>query len=177
MNTHTNRRGRVGLGLLALLFSGLGTGCQTAKEAYSFQPMPHPVAAAPPAVRDRAQPASEAVPTTVVAQAAAGRVAAAPPKRRHFLQLRRHAPPGAAVFTSSGAVATLRHRARQLRRQSPQAPTEQGLGLAASGILGMLAVVVGLIGVAVGGGLAWAIIAGLGALAVLLAYLIPRAQG
>ena len=45
------------------------------------------------------------------------------------------------------------------------------------GLLGIVAVVVGLVGLLIsGGGLAWAVVAGLGAVAVLLAWLLPAVQ-
>ena len=176
MNTHLYRRGRIGLGLLALFFSGLGTSCQTAKEAYSFQPMPHSVVAAQPVPRQGGPPPSEAAPAAAAEQVAPGKLPVGPPKPQHRRGLRQNPRPVASVFTRGGAVATLRHPWRHQPRQSPQAPAEQGLGLTVLGLLGMVAVVVGLVGVVVGGGAAWAIIAGVGAVVVLLAYLIPRAQ-
>ena len=175
MNTHLSRRSRVGLGLLALCISGLGTGCQTAKEAYSFQPIPHSAAVVvQPAEVEHVQKLNQAAPATAEQVVPASR-AVRQLKGRRPLAFRPPSQPVASRSTPRAAVVALRQQFRQ-RRQSPQAPAEQGLGLTVLGLLGMVAVVVGLVGVVVGGGAAWAIIAGVGAVAVLLAYLIPRAQ-
>ncbi|WP_310394444.1 hypothetical protein [Hymenobacter sp.] len=60
-----------------------------------------------------------------------------------------------------------------MRRLKPEGPAEAGLGTTVLGVLGLVVLPVGLIGLLLGGGLAWGIIAGLGALAVLVAYLDP----
>ena len=59
------------------------------------------------------------------------------------------------------------------RQAAPQAPAELGLGTTVLGVLGLVALPVGLIGLLLSGGLAWGIVAGLGALAVLVAWWDP----
>jgi hypothetical protein len=65
--------------------------------------------------------------------------------------------------------------AQAVRRHlvGPRTTTEVGLGTTFFGILGLLAVLVGLIGLALGGGLVFGLIAAAGALAVLVAWIDP----
>jgi hypothetical protein len=55
----------------------------------------------------------------------------------------------------------------------PQRPTEVGLGTTVLGVLGLIVLPISLIGLLIWGGPVWAILAGLAALAVLVAYLDP----
>ncbi|WP_156176162.1 hypothetical protein [Hymenobacter terrenus] len=63
------------------------------------------------------------------------------------------------------------HRRHFLARH--EATAEAGLGTTVFGLLGLIALPVGLIGLAFGGGLVWGVIAAAGGLAVLAAYLDP----
>ncbi|HEX8427397.1 hypothetical protein [Hymenobacter sp.] len=71
---------------------------------------------------------------------------------------------------SRPATQAVRHHTKALRK-----PAEVGLGTTVFGILGFLAVPIGLIGLALGGGLVWGLIAAAGALAILIAWLDPFA--
>jgi hypothetical protein len=55
----------------------------------------------------------------------------------------------------------------------PQQPTEVGLGTTVFGVLGLIALPISLLGLLIWGGPVWAILAGLAALAILIAYLDP----
>jgi len=165
------RRARLALLLASLLALG-STGCQTTKVAYSFQPLAHATPAELPPAPAAALPAAASTPAPNVAAAAA---AAMPTTARSHSRGLQHHLPTVASARRVARAATLRPQQQQLRH-SPQAPAEQGLGLTVVGLLGMVAVVVGLIGVVLGGGPAWIVVAGLGALAVLLAWLIPKSQ-
>ena len=178
MRTHLYRNcQRLASLLLAAGTAGLGTGCQTAKLDYVFRPQPRQAVVSAPAVQLTAvsvpprqhltlRPAAAALP--------APRVSAAARQPGPNSGRPRRATVAAGAIVSPQAVV---HRAQQrLLRRSPQAPAEQGLGLTVFGLLGMVAVVVGLVGLLISGGLGWAVVAGLGAVAVLLAWLIPRAQ-
>ena len=74
--------------------------------------------------------------------------------------------------TASQSRALARHR--RLLQHRAQGPAQQGLGLTVLGLLGMVALVVALIGLAIsGGGAGWIIAAAIAAGVVLLAYLDP----
>ena len=63
------------------------------------------------------------------------------------------------------------HRRALLHR--PHATAEAGLGTTVLGVLGLVVLPIALIGLLLGGGLVWGIVAGLAALAVLVAYIDP----
>ena len=63
------------------------------------------------------------------------------------------------------------HRRALLRR--PHATAEVGLGTTVLGVLGLVVLPIALIGLLLGGGLVWGVLAGLAALAVLVAYIDP----
>ncbi|WP_139252092.1 hypothetical protein [Hymenobacter psychrotolerans] len=56
---------------------------------------------------------------------------------------------------------------------APQRPTEVGLGTTVLGVLGLVVLPIALLGLLIWGGPVWAVLAGLSALAVLIAYLDP----
>lgn len=56
---------------------------------------------------------------------------------------------------------------------SPQRPAEVGLGTTVLGVLGLVVLPISLVGLLIWGGPVWAVLAGLSALAVLIAYLDP----
>ncbi len=77
-----------------------------------------------------------------------------------------------AASTVVARIPAAAHRRALLGR--PRATAEAGLGTTVLGILGLVALPIALIGLAIsGGGLVWAIVAGAAALAVLVAYLDP----
>lgn len=55
----------------------------------------------------------------------------------------------------------------------PQRPTEVGLGTTVLGVLGLVVLPLSLLGLLIWGGPVWAVLAGLAALAVLVAYIDP----
>ena len=63
------------------------------------------------------------------------------------------------------------HRRALLHR--PHATAEVGLGTTVLGVLGLVVLPIALIGLLLGGGLVWGVLAGLAALAVLVAYIDP----
>jgi hypothetical protein len=67
------------------------------------------------------------------------------------------------------------HSAGQAARAtaSPRKTTEVGLGTTVLGVLGLVVLPISLLGLLIWGGPVWAVLAGLAALAVLVAYLDP----
>lgn len=146
--------------LFSIVLFGVGTiGCQSTRPGYSFQPAPHLVTEA--AIPARALAAAPAPTLVRVAPLIAQR------RPRRFARQHRRGRVAAPLRQSQPAAAN------PARRAKPQAPTEVGLGTTVFGLLGLLAVPVGLIGLALGGGLVWGLVAGAGALAVLVAWLDP----
>lgn len=178
MHTHLHRRGRTGprLALLAVLCAGLGTGCQSTRPGYLFQPIRTSTAAvAPPAEQANAAPPQAAGATVsaavVVATPAPQRQQRPSPATR--LQMLASERRTAAVPPHRVAKASVPRLVLALRHR-PQAPAEAGLGTTVLGLLGLVALPVALIGLALsGGGLVWAIVAGVAALAVLVALIDP----
>lgn len=161
--------------LLTASLTGLGTGCQTAKVDYTFRPLSHSTATPTAATAPAAQPTVPLNSVTAAEQPTAIRVTqTAEPRQPARPRVARHRM--VAVSARQARVAgRVFHHARHVRLL-PQAPAEQGLGLAVLGILGLVAAVVGLIGLLLTGGVAWAVVAGVGALLALLAWLVPKAQ-
>ena len=161
------------LAVLALVAGGLGSGCQSSRPGFSFQPAPGRVAIKRPA----------ATTTTTSTTWATSKVPAVAPTLVHApprLHQRTFPMPRAAV---SGTVGVARPLAPPLAQRflaqrrpwltRPRAQAEVGLGTTVLGVLGLVALPMGLLGLLLGGGLAWGIVAGLGAVAVLVAYLDP----
>lgn len=158
--------------LLALVFIGLSSSCQSSRPRFSFQLAPHrmiPVAALPPVVEDSTA------------------ATAAPVANGNKAVVRKHSGVQTQIQTRSALVEAAvtvivvqppkvrpgtMHRRAFLGR--PRATAEVGLGTTVLGVLGLVVLPVALIGLALsGGGLVWAIVAGAAALAVLVAYLDP----
>jgi hypothetical protein len=176
MSTHFyQRHRRVAALLLTASLTGLGLGCQTAKVDYTFRPLSHSTAILTAATAPAAQPSVPLNSVTAAEQLTASRVAQAIEHRKPARpRVARHRTVAVSA-RQARVVGRVLHQARHVRR-SPQAPAEQGLGLAVLGILGLVAAVVGLIGLLLTGGVAWAVVAGVGAALALLAWLVPRAQ-
>ncbi|MDF7812469.1 hypothetical protein [Hymenobacter sp. YC55] len=163
---------RLSTALLVLAFTA---SCSSTQPAYLFQP----TASSP--VTQPATVATEAA-TVVAPEATPEPVLAAPTRRLHRLKprqlrqtLRTAVAQGlvrmsATPQASRSATQAVRHKAGAARK-----PAEVGLGTTVFGILGFLAVPIGLIGLALGGGLVWGILAAAGALAILIAWLDPFA--
>jgi hypothetical protein len=169
-------RTRFSLLSLALLFLTLASGCRNAQSAFQFRPAPTVAAARPvPApVADVAPVAEAQVP--VSAQPAAA-TKAVPPRPLNSRQLRQQ------LRRAVAQVAVSRQLLKPLLAQpavqkahkvaGPRHSTEVGLGTTVLGVLGLVVLPISLIGLLIWGGPVWAILAGLAALAVLVAYLDP----
>lgn len=165
------------LAVLALVAGGLGSGCQSSRPGFSFQPAPGRMATENPADNPLATT------TTTTTTWARSKVPAVAPTLVHAplrLHQRTFPAPRAAVSGTVGAARPLAPPlAQRLLAQRrpwlarPRAQAEVGLGTTVLGVLGLVALPVGLLGLLLGGGLAWGIVAGLGAVAVLVAYLDP----
>ena len=152
---------------------GLASGCQSTRPTFSFQsaarqgqPMVSAVSLADEA---SAVVAIAPVPAATVASNTVKTVIY--PRRRPAPR-----PPAATVPTTitfqSFQLPATAHRRAWLAR--PQAPAEAGLGTTVLGVLGLITLPIALLGLLLsGGGLVWGIVAGLAALAVLVAYLDP----
>ena len=157
------------LGLLAAVFVGSATGCQSTRPGFSFQAAPRRVA---PEVVVGTAPTEpvQAAPTAVAKPALAQQAG------RFRQRVRRSVPmPQAASRTVvSDPVLQPAPVRRRLFWARPQAQAEAGLGTTVLGILGLILLPVALVGLALsGGGLVWGIIAGAAAVAVLVAWLDP----
>ncbi len=153
--------------------AGLASSCQSSRSSFSFQAPPRHLPAvlmSPPAAATEAPPATTPLATAPQPRPAAGLVnktfRVVPPK------------PAKQPFVASGAAVVLTpapaagHSRQWLRR--PQATAEVGLGTTVLGVLGLIALPVAILGLVLsGGGLVWAIVAGLAAVAVLVAYVDP----
>lgn len=165
---------RFRMAFLALAFAGLGTGCQSAKSTFSFQPAPGAV--------HQAQTITMAPTATVLEAAPEAAGPAKTPQGKPGPRLQKRVRPhGQLQPRRLAMVEALRRSVRPapalrrhlVARHRPAA--ESGLGLTVLGLLAMVTLVVALIGLLIsGGGLVWAAIAVVAALVVLLAYLDPK---
>lgn len=179
--------------------AGLASGCQSSRPSYSFQPVALRAAARAPhaalartlaaeapaaAVVVAVTPVAATMPLAPVAQPAGlvpGKLAtdasaalpapvAPQPGQRALLAAANTLHTTIATSTPNRAFAA----PRQLWRPRAHAPARQGLGLTVLGLLGMVALVVALVGLAIsGGGGGWIVAAAIAAGVVLLAYLDP----
>ncbi|RFP64891.1 hypothetical protein D0N36_11995 [Hymenobacter lapidiphilus] len=153
-------------------------GCRSAQSAYQFRPgpavahVPQPTPAAQPRLAETPAPAA------IGANAAAVRPPAARPMRRLAQErplavparLARHlSPVGRSAYTA--VLRPVRRNAGAT--DGAQAVTEVGLGTTVLGVLGLVVGPISLIGLLIWGGPVWAVLLGLSALAVLVAYLDP----
>ncbi|MET4107815.1 hypothetical protein [Hymenobacter sp. UYP22] len=161
-----------------LVFTGaLAAGCRSAQTAYQFKPAGGAVAVRPVPADTAANQAATPAPTMVVPVAAglptATRKSYTKPQMKR--QLRQAV---AQVQTRLAATATpgRKSAAQQVHRVAgPRHTTEVGLGTTVLGVLGLVVLPISLIGLLIWGGPVWAVLAGLAALAVLIAYLDPFA--
>ncbi|WBA41125.1 hypothetical protein [Hymenobacter canadensis] len=166
--------------LSALLLLGATASCSSSQSAFRFRPASservpasvavvsaEPEAAVPPPATPVAAPSLQPQTHTVTIV-----------RPRH---LRRLARPVAALArrpTASAAQAVTRHQAAaapaKVRRAfAPQRPAEVGLGTTVLGVLGLIVLPLSLLGLLIWGGPVWLVLAGLAALAVLVAYIDP----
>ncbi|WP_156109106.1 hypothetical protein [Hymenobacter sp. APR13] len=163
--------------LSALLVLGATASCSSSQSAFRFRPASSERVPASVAVVS-AEPEAAVLPseTPVAAQAPKPPMRAAATAR-----LRRLARPVAAwahVPAASAAQAAPRARAsaataRVRRAFAPQRPAEVGLGTTVLGVLGLIVLPLSLLGLLIWGGPVWLVLAGLSALAVLIAYIDP----
>jgi hypothetical protein len=179
VSTVPARRARFFSGYSLLLIVLLAASCRSSQSAYQFRPAPaaqRPMTAearpaiTPPEASSQviatAEPVAERRPTTRQQT-----------KRKPQLvrqQLRR-------AVAQVGLAQTPRLRAGKSAGQAarstagPRHITEVGLGTTVLGVLGLVVLPLSLIGLLIWGGPVWAVLAGLAALAVLIAYLDPFA--
>ena len=162
--------------LLALLviFAGLASGCQSSRPSFSFQPAPNraQLMTAPTRVATTEDSAAATVtPATFAAQPMAQTQVRARVRPRARPAVASSMKPATIVRTPMERPAAS-HRRALLHR--PHTTAEVGLGTTVLGVLGLIVLPIALIGLLLsGGGLVWGIVAGLAALAVLVAYLDP----
>ncbi len=159
--------------LLLAIFAGLASSCQSSRPGFAFQPAPGRPARVTTA-------ASLAAPPDSVGATAATVTGAHSPQRpaQARSQERRLAPAARVAAVAKAALVPKTARSatgkRRVLLQRPHGTAEVGLGTTVLGVLGLVALPIALIGLAIsGGGLVWAIVAGAAALAVLVAYLDP----
>ena len=162
--------------LLALLviFAGLASGCQSSRPSFSFQPAPNwaRLMTAPTRVATTEDSAAVTVtPTAFAAQPMAQTQVRSRVRSQARTAVAFSMKPATIIRTLMGRPAAS-HRRALLHR--PHATAEVGLGTTVLGVLGLIVLPIALIGLLLsGGGLVWGIVAGLAALAVLVAYLDP----
>ena len=165
--------------LLALLVvtGGLASGCQSSRPSFSFQAMPGRARAAAVAM-PAAVPDSAAAVVASVARLPVAHADIQPPKRvrQRTRPAVASAVPRALAGIAPGQAEIPRPRLRPYLHR-PHATAEVGLGTTVLGVLGLVVLPIALLGLLLsGGGLVWGIVAGVAALAVLVAYLDPFGQ-
>ena len=156
--------------LLPLLAAAsLLAGCQSSRSGFSFQPAPRAVA-----LENSVAPAA-----TKTAPTAAAPFATAAANQSVIPQFKAQAPhlvhrPARGLAAWQPAPLARRPPAARHPQPKPQAPAEVGLGTTVLGVLGLVVLPIALLGLLLsGGGLVWGVVAGLAALAVLVAKLDP----
>ena len=167
---------------------GGASGCQSLRPSYSFAPVLWAGAAAPVAAPAAATAVPEPAPLLAplpapAASAAASAAASGPVLRPASTAPATAVAAGPRVLPLRSGLGSWRARAvalappaaaARLRPARPQAPAEVGLGTTVLGVLGLVALPIALLGLLIsGGGLVWGVVAGLAALAILVAKLDP----
>jgi hypothetical protein len=150
------------LAAVACLALSGAAGCSSSRSAYQFRAAPGVAAqaAATPGV-SVPPPLSKAVEAT-----------SGPPRLFHLAAQRPVAQSAAAHRAATKPRLVSRSIAQQ-QAFAPQHPTEVGLGTTVLGVLGLVVLPLSLLGLLIWGGPVWAVLAGLAALAVLVAYIDP----
>ena len=165
---------------LALLvaFAGLASSCQSSRPGFSFQPMLGRTRAVPVAVPVAAATEDPAAAKVTLVAASQKLHTGIWPEKLRRQPLQQPLRPAPATVAAAPAVPaevahtkTVMHRRALLHR--PHATAEAGLGTTVLGVLGLVVLPIALIGLLLGGGLVWGVVAGLAALAVLVAYIDP----
>ncbi|WP_185816821.1 hypothetical protein [Hymenobacter metallilatus] len=149
----------------------LAASCRSSQSAYQFRPAtditPRHLVATDSAARLGGVAVEKPMPAQVKRRASGK---ANHTSRRLVRPLRR----AVALVGTKGVVGPGKPAAQAVRRTAgPRQPTEVGLGTTVLGVLGLVVLPVSLLGLLIWGGPVWAILAGLAALAVLVAYLDP----
>lgn len=162
---------------LVLLVLLVAAGCRSSQSAYQFQPAPAPVMQR--LIVPEPQPAVATGGTSLETTPTAGPTAKLQPaaqQRPKPRQVRQQVRQALVQLRTTPAL-TLRasQSAGQAARATagPRKTTEVGLGTTVLGVLGLVVLPIALIGLLIWGGPVWAVLAGLAALAVLVAYLDP----
>ncbi|WP_019946389.1 hypothetical protein [Hymenobacter aerophilus] len=180
-STTSLRRLLVSCSVAAALLTA-ASGCRSAHSAYQFRPATTvavaPRQAAPAATPPAAVPATVAGAATAPPPKAAAKQVATRPARQPARRLRRPATPQPIQRLASAgrpAHAAVWQPARRATTASDgaQATAEVGLGTTVLGVLGLIVGPISLIGLLIWGGPVWAVLLGLSALAVLVAYIDP----
>lgn len=159
--------------LSMLLVLSTAAGCGSSRTAFQFRPASSVVAYQPGVAPDSGAAAS--VPTVAPA-------ATPPParvSRAHRLaraaqvSQRLTKQPLALVAAQAHKPQRVASPSRQRKAFLPQQPREVGLGTTVLGVLGLVVLPISLLGLLIWGGPVWAVLAGLSALAILVAYLDP----
>ncbi|TGD77921.1 hypothetical protein [Hymenobacter wooponensis] len=160
---------------LALMLLTLASGCRSGQSAFQFRPAPTVAARPVPAPVVDAVPVVVAeVPAPAKPVAAPQAVEPAPLRPRHLRQQLRRAVAQAVAPRQLLKPLLAKPAAQGVRRAAgPRHTAEVGLGTTVLGVLGLVVLPISLIGLLIWGGPVWAILAGLAALAVLVAYLDP----
>ncbi|WP_460622580.1 hypothetical protein [Hymenobacter tenuis] len=174
-STPAVRRFRLSVVLAVLLGLLVAQGCRSTQSAYRFQPSA-PVVAARPVPSGPVATAPASVTDSDKAAALFPRPQQQP-KRRQLRQEARRAltqAPATVVALAKRSLQPSHHNTQALQRAAgPKRTTEVGLGTTVLGVLGLVVLPVSLIGLLIWGGPVWAVLAGLSAIAILVAYLDP----
>jgi hypothetical protein len=158
---------------LLVVVAGLASSCQSSRPSFAFQPTPH-----------RTIPVKKTTLVAVTPDSIGATVAPVPSVptghaiSRTGHKARRQAAAARVATVAKAALVPTLGRPDTVRRRTllhrSQGTAEVGLGTTVLGVLGLVALPIALIGLAIsGGGLVWAIVAGAAALAVLVAYIDP----
>ena len=172
---------------LALLLVCALAGCQSPRTAYRFQPATRAAAPqektsapAPLAVLAKELPPATQLPATTAPQPKP-RPAGRHQVRAHWRQakaLANQLRPAADVVARPATAPLLKRQSARHRGALPAAGiAENGLGTMFLGILGIVALLVGLIGLLLGGGGFFGLLAAGGAVALLVSIVVPMLMG
>ncbi|MBX0291837.1 hypothetical protein K3G63_15400 [Hymenobacter sp. HSC-4F20] len=179
VSTRPGRRARLAAYLSFILVTlGLTAGCRSSQSAYQFRPAPA-VAHGRAPLPDSGAVAVSVTPSPVQAlptQAASRRTTPYPKPASRKLRLRLQRAVASSVSQARPPLTRVRTGAQAARHSAgPRRATEVGLGTTVLGVLGLVVLPIALVGLLIWGGAVWAVLAGLAALAVLIAYLDPFA--
>lgn len=162
------------LALAGLAVACLNTGCQSARPAFLFQPTPQPATAALTVVSVVVADVTPVVAAATAPPVATKRLLPMARGNRHRNRVAPVPHHTAASVAAPYQTAQLAPAHRRVFLARPQTSAEAGLGTTVLGVLGLVVLPIALLGLALsGGGLVWATVAGVAALAVLVALIDP----